>query len=66
MGLGLPFLLIGLGADRLMRALGWVRRSYRAIAAVSGAILILVGILLITGAFTRIFVRWGPSFVPSL
>jgi cytochrome c-type biogenesis protein len=66
MGLGLPFLLIGLGADRLMRALGWVRRSYRAIAGVSGAILVLVGILLLTGTFSRVFVQWGPSFVPSL
>jgi cytochrome c-type biogenesis protein len=66
LGLGLPFLLVGLGADRLMRSLGWVRRHYRAIAAVSGALLVVAGILLITGAYTRIFLRWGPTFVPSL
>jgi cytochrome c-type biogenesis protein len=66
LGLGLPFLLVGIGADRLMRSLGWVRRHYRAIAAVSGALLVVAGILLITGAYTRIFVRWGPTFVPSL
>ncbi len=65
-GLGLPFLLVGLGADRLVRALGWVRRHYRSIAGVSGALLVVVGILLITGQFTRIFVQLAPTFVPSL
>jgi len=66
LGLGLPFLLVGIGADRLVRRLGWVRRHYRVIAGVSGAVLVLAGVLLITGTFTRIFVRWGPTFVPSL
>jgi cytochrome c-type biogenesis protein len=65
-GLGLPFLMIGLGVDRLMGALGWVRRHYRTIAGVSGALLVLVGIMLVTGAFSRIFVQWGPTFVPTL
>ena len=53
LGLGLPFLLVGIGADRLMRSLGWVRRNYRAIAGVSGALLVTVGVLLITGTFQR-------------
>jgi cytochrome c-type biogenesis protein len=66
LGLGLPFVLIGLGADRLMQALGWVRRYYRAIAAVSGAFLIVAGVLVATGVFHRIFVRLGPTFEPSL
>ena len=66
LGLGLPFLLVGLGADRLVERLGWVRRHYRAIAGLSGAFLVIAGVLLITGTFARIFVQWGPSFVPSL
>jgi len=66
LGLGLPFLLVGLGADRLVERLGWVRRHYRAIAGISGAFLVIAGVLLITGTFARIFVQWGPSFVPSL
>ena len=65
-GLGLPFLLVGLGADRLMRSLGWVRRHYRAIAAVSGAFLVAVGVLLVTGYYERLLTRLAPSFVPSL
>ena len=65
MGLGLPFLLVGLGADRLVRSLGWIRRHYRGIAAVSGAFLVAVGVLLMTGLFTQFF---GPlaRFAPGL
>jgi cytochrome c-type biogenesis protein len=65
LGLGVPFLLVGLGADRLMRSLGWVRRHYRVIAGVSGALLVVVGVLLITGLFRQFF---GPlaRFAPGL
>jgi cytochrome c-type biogenesis protein len=66
LGLGVPFLLIGLGADRLLRTLGWVRRRYRAIAGVSGVLLVVMGLLLVTGTFTRLFVQLAPSFVPGL
>jgi cytochrome c-type biogenesis protein len=66
LGLGLPFLLVGIGADRLVRSLGWIKRHYRVIAGVSGAMLVFVGILLVTGTFSRIFVQWAPTFVPSL
>src|SRR5918994_3482416 len=45
LGLGLPFLLVGMGADRLVRSLGWVKRNYRLIAGVSGALLVAVGVL---------------------
>ena len=65
LGLGLPFLLVGLGADRLVRSLGWVKRHYRVIAGVSGALLVVVGVLLMTGLFQQVF---GPlaRFAPGL
>ena len=53
LGLGVPFVLIGLGVGRL-GALEWVKRRYRWIAGVSGVLLVGVGILLATGRFTRI------------
>jgi cytochrome c-type biogenesis protein len=53
-GLGVPFLLIGLGVQRLMGALGWVQRHYTPIAVVSGLILVTVGILVATGMWTRL------------
>jgi cytochrome c-type biogenesis protein len=64
LGLGLPFLLVGLGADRLVKRLGWVRKHYRAIAGVSGALLVTVGVLLMTGLFRQVFAplaRFGPG-----
>jgi cytochrome c-type biogenesis protein len=54
LGLGVPFVLIGLGVQRLVGALGWVQRHYEAIAIVSGAILVIVGVLVATGAWTRL------------
>ena len=54
-GLGVPFLLVGLGVRRFMGAVGWVRRHYEPITAVSGGLLVVVGILLLSGQFTRLF-----------
>jgi cytochrome c-type biogenesis protein len=62
-GLGVPFVLLGLGVQWLMGALGWVQRHYTAIATASGALLVLVGVLVATGAWTRLtaplFDLWG-------
>ena len=63
-GLGLPFLLVGLGIGRFMGAVGWVRRHYTPITAISGALLIAIGVLLISGQFTRLFAplaRYAPG-----
>jgi cytochrome c-type biogenesis protein len=54
-GLGVPFLLVGLGVGKFMGAFGWIRRHYRPIAAASGGVLVVVGVLLFTGEFTRFF-----------
>jgi cytochrome c-type biogenesis protein len=54
MGLGVPFLLIGLGVDRFMGAFGWVKRNYRWIAGVSGVLLIVLGALIATDVWTRL------------
>lgn len=65
LGLGVPFVLIGLGLQRLARPLGWVQRHYTPIAVASGSILIAVGVLLITGWFTRLFAPLQ-RFLPPL
>jgi cytochrome c-type biogenesis protein len=64
-GLGLPFLLVGLGVQRFMGAFGWVKRNYAWISGVSGALLVIVGILTITGQLTNLFTRLS-RFSPSL
>jgi cytochrome c-type biogenesis protein len=48
LGLGVPFLLAGLGVSRLTGALTWLRRHIRTVNLVSGALLILVGLLFVT------------------
>jgi cytochrome c-type biogenesis protein len=49
LGLGLPFLLIALGARWTVRANGWLRRHARAIQLTGGGLLFVVGVLLVTG-----------------
>jgi cytochrome c-type biogenesis protein len=53
-GLGLPFLLVGLGVGRLMRTFGWIKRNYAWVAGASGALLISAGVLLASGRFTQL------------
>jgi cytochrome c-type biogenesis protein len=63
-GLGVPFLLVGLGIHRFMGAFGRVKRHYALITVVSGALLVAVGILLLSGQFTRLFAplaRYAPG-----
>ncbi|WP_018684852.1 cytochrome c biogenesis CcdA family protein [Actinokineospora enzanensis] len=49
LGLGLPFLIIALGARWAVRATTWLRTHGRAIQLFGGALLLVVGILLVTG-----------------
>ena len=65
LGLGVPFLLVGLGVQRFVGAFGWVRRHYGWIAGLSGALLVVVGVLLMTGWFTRIVAPLA-RFAPGL
>jgi cytochrome c-type biogenesis protein len=55
LGLGVPFLLVGLGVTRFLGAFGWIKRHYLGIAVASGGLLVFVGVLMFTGAFTRFF-----------
>ena len=48
-GLGVPFVLIAIFATRAVRGLGWLRRHTRAIQIGGGALLIGVGLLLLSG-----------------
>ena len=56
-GLGLPFILVALGSARAMKGVDWLRRNSRTIQMVGGAMLVLVGIALVTGLWDM-FVNW--------
>lgn len=63
-GLGVPFFLTALAIDRFFTASSRVRRYYRGIEIVSGALLVLLGVLLVTGRFTLI-IRWLTPYLPT-
>jgi cytochrome c-type biogenesis protein len=62
-GLGVPFVLAGLGMSRLTTALGWLRRHVRMVNLVSGALLVIVGILFVTDQLFQLSVWMQKSFV---
>ncbi|HEX6230329.1 MAG TPA: cytochrome c biogenesis protein CcdA [Actinomycetota bacterium] len=69
MGLGVPFVLIGLGIGGLMRRLAFLQRHYRLIAGASGSVLIAIGMLLVTGLWVRVLaplLRLVNSFEPPI
>jgi len=51
LGLGLPFLLVALFVDRSAGALGFLRRHRLAIMRFGGAMLVILGIALVTGVW---------------
>jgi cytochrome c-type biogenesis protein len=53
-GLGVPFLVIALGARWTVRTSGWLRRHSRTIQLVGGGLLFVVGVLLVTGLWGEI------------
>ena len=52
LGLGVPFLVLALAFQRGMSALRFARRHARLIARLGGAMLVAVGVLEVTGAWT--------------
>jgi cytochrome c-type biogenesis protein len=60
-GLGVPFVLIALGAARAVRALGWLRRHTRAIQIAGGALMLAVGLLLVSGLWDGLLAQLQTS-----
>ena len=54
LGLGVPFLFSAVLIDYLKNAFNWIKKHYAVINAISGAALILVGILMMTGTLGRL------------
>jgi cytochrome c-type biogenesis protein len=54
LGLSVPFLLTALAFTRAWGAFRWLRDRYIVITAVSGLVLIAMGVLLLTGELTRL------------
>jgi cytochrome c-type biogenesis protein len=48
LGLGIPFVLMGVAFERALRAFAVIKRHYGLVKAVGGGLLVVVGVLLVT------------------
>ncbi|MBV9142886.1 MAG: cytochrome c biogenesis protein CcdA [Pseudonocardiales bacterium] len=54
LGLGVPFLLLAVGARRAVWAVGWLRQHVRGVQLAGGVLLIVVGVALVTGLWAEL------------
>jgi cytochrome c-type biogenesis protein len=54
LGLGLPFLVVGVAFRRSLGALNFVKRHYGVVMGIGGGLLAVVGVLEVTGAWTQL------------
>jgi cytochrome c-type biogenesis protein len=70
LGLGVPFLLVSFGFQLAMRAFAFARRRARLITRIGGAMLVGVGLLEVTGAWSTFMawlqVHWVSNYQPPL
>jgi cytochrome c-type biogenesis protein len=64
LGLGIPFVLVALGARWAMGATTFLRRHARTVTRFGGAVLVVVGLLLVTGAWTEMM-QWLRSWLAA-
>lgn len=63
LGLGIPFLLLALGLGWATRTVGFLRRHIRIVNIIGGALLVLLGVLMVTGVWTTIMARLGAVMI---
>jgi len=70
LGLGVPFLLVSFGFQVVMRASAFFRRHARLVTRIGGAMLICVGLLEVTGAWSTFMawlqVHWVSNYQPPI
>lgn len=64
LGLGLPFILLGLLFRQAAGTLAWVRQHYQLIMRIGGGLLVAIGILLVTGVWDSITI-WMRTLAPG-
>lgn len=69
LGLGIPFLLVAVGIGWVGASIRWVKRHIRVVNIVGGVLLILVGLLLVSGVWNLLLSNFQAvidGFVPAL
>ncbi len=70
LGLGIPFLIVAAIFQRMVGVLGFFKRNARMVSRIGGALLVVVGLLEVTGAWTAAIVwlkeHWFNSYATPL
>ncbi|MDO4916411.1 MAG: cytochrome c biogenesis CcdA family protein [Rothia sp. (in: high G+C Gram-positive bacteria)] len=64
LGLGIPFMVVALGITRGVSTFGWAKRHHRALQRAGGAILVIIGLMMATGAWNALM-SWVQSTLPT-
>lgn len=68
-GLGVPFIILALAFRRAAGTLDWIRAHRQAVTMTGGIFLVIIGVLLVTGAWDQIMITmriWVSGFTPSI
>ena len=69
LGLGIPFLLVALGLGWVSGSVAWVKKHIRVINIIGGSLLVLIGVLMVTGLWGLAMSELGvliSGFLPAL
>jgi len=70
LGLGIPFLIVAVLLQRALGVLGFFKRNARLVTQIGGVLLVVVGLLEVTGAWTSAIIwlkgHWFNSYVPPI
>jgi cytochrome c-type biogenesis protein len=61
-GLGIPFIVAAASVQKVMASFGWARRHARVIMRVGGGLLVLLGLLQVTGLWLYV-ISWVRTFI---
>jgi cytochrome c-type biogenesis protein len=65
LGLGIPFVIAGIAFTKMARAVAFLRERQQLIMRIGGVLMIVVGVLLVTGTWntlTAVLRQWAASF----
>jgi cytochrome c-type biogenesis protein len=65
LGLGIPFVLVAVGFGWVSGALAFVRRHRRAVSGVGGALLLAIGVLLVSGQWNQLMIQLQTHIAPG-
>lgn len=69
LGLGVPFVLAAVAFRKALGAFAWVKRHYVWVMRIGGTMMILTGVLLLTGAWDRLVQEmqvWSNGFTVGI